>query len=178
MSKIMIIGATNRPSRMSAPVTAWIKRNIETFSPDTAIDIVDLGELNLPFLDEPQPPMQGNYVHEHTKVWSERVASADGFIIATPEYNAGYPAPLKNAIDFLYAEWNEKPVAFVGYGSSPAVNSIRQLKEVTTRIKMKNINVDVSIPEIWNAVDEDGVIKPEAVHGSIGELISELQSDL
>ncbi|MFT4532448.1 MAG: NAD(P)H-dependent FMN reductase [Candidatus Saccharimonadales bacterium] len=179
MSKnIMIIGASTRPERMGTAVVAWVEENLKTESPDSEIQVVDLEKLGLPFLDEPQPPMQGNYTQDHTKAWAAQVAAADGFIIVTPEYNAGYPAPLKNAIDFLYAEWSEKPVAFVGYGAGPATNSIKQLKEVTERLKMQNVEASVAIPQIWEALDDKGAIKSESVQGSIVDLIKELNTKL
>jgi len=178
MSKIMIIGATTRPGRMGKPVVAWVENNVKQHAPELDVDVVDLEELGLPFLDEAEVPMQGKYQHDHTKQWSERVSSADGFIFVTPEYNAGYPAPLKNAIDFLYAEWGEKPVAFVGYGAGPAANSIKQLREVTERIKMKNVMTEVTIPQVWEALTENGSIVEEKVQGSIQELIADLTKEL
>jgi NAD(P)H-dependent FMN reductase len=173
-NKIMIIGASTRPGRSGTAVVEWVVESVKKFSPDSIIQVIDLQELGLPFLDEPKPPMQGNYEQEHTKAWSSQVGESDGFIIVTPEYNAGYPAPLKNAIDFLYAEWGAKPVAFVGYGAGPATNSIKQLKEVTERLNMNNVDTPVAIPQIWDAFDEAGNLKPDSVQGSIETLVKDL----
>ncbi len=176
--KIMIIGASTRPKRMGTMVVSWLNKKALEYAKDLEFVVVDLEKLALPFLDEPNPPMQGDYQKEHTKAWAKQVAAADGFIIVTPEYNAGYPAPIKNALDFLYAEWGGKPVAFVGYGAGPATNAIKQLREVTDKLGMKGVEATIAIPQIWQAIDENGQIKDEAIQGSLADLIQELESKL
>ncbi len=98
--KVMIIGGSTRPGRMGKPLIKWLESSLADSNTDLEFTVVDLEELDLPFLDEPNPPMQGNYQKPHTLAWAKQVGDADGFIIVTPEYNAGYPAPLKNAMGF------------------------------------------------------------------------------
>ena len=118
------------------------------------------------------------YKNDHTLAWAKMVAAADGFVIVTPEYNAGYPAPLKNAIDYLHKEWKAKPVAFVGYGAGPATNAIKQLKEVTERLGMINIETTVTIPNIFEALDENGEPKDGFVNGTLESIDAALAARL
>ncbi len=106
----VVIGST-RPTRICADIARWILRNAQEDSP-LHYEIVDLAEVNLPFLDEPLKAALHEYAHEHTVQWSRTVSSYDGFIFVFPQYNWGYPAPLKNALDYLYIEWRDKPVTF------------------------------------------------------------------
>lgn len=99
------------------------------------MEIVDLAEVDLPFLAEPEQPATGNYTLPSTVAWSERVRGFDGLIVTVPEYNAGYPAVLKNAIDSLHAEWNGLPIGTVGYGWGAAAGAVRQLGEVLDRVQ-------------------------------------------
>ena len=121
------------------------------------VEILDLATINLPFLDEPKHPRFKDYSQEHTKKWSKTIDDADGFIIVTAEYNFGYPAPLKNALDFLYQEWNYKPVAFVSYGGiAGGTRAVQQLKQVVTAQKMVPIVEAVNIPFFTKYIDESG----------------------
>lgn len=117
MNNIAIVLGSTRPNRNGEAVAKWIykiahKRGNATF------ELVDLKDYNLPLLDEPIPASQGKYSKEHTKKWAAKIASFDAYVFVTPEYNHSMPGALKNAIDFLYKEWNNKVAGFVGYGSS------------------------------------------------------------
>src|SRR5205085_12274105 len=127
----IIIGST-RAGRKGPSIASWIyKLAKETAAFDT--ELIDLAEINLPFLDEPNHPRLHQYVHQHTLDWSAKIIPADAFIFVTPEYNYGYSAPLKNAIDFLYREWLYKPVAIVSYGGvSAGTRAVQQLKQVVS----------------------------------------------
>src|SRR5680860_563949 len=103
---LVVVGST-RPVRVGDQLAEHVIPLVEQASGQTA-RVVDLRELGLPFLDEPRQPSDGNYVHEHTRAWSETVKSCDAVVVITPQYNGGYPAPVKNAIDFLYDEWRDK----------------------------------------------------------------------
>lgn len=173
--KIAIITGSTRDARAGKHVTDWFHGQIKD-TENVQFDVVDLAEENLPFLNEPGLPSMGNYQLESTKKWSEKISSYDGYVFVTPEYNHGYPATLKNAIDTLYAEWQKKPVAFVGYGVMGAVRSIEQLVPVVAQIGMVPIpNATVNVIESYATVDEHGSIKTEAIKGSGAEkLVTEL----
>src|SRR5690606_31216744 len=112
---LMVIIASTRPGRVGKPLADWlVAAAVEHGAFD--IDVADLKEIDLPMMDEPEHPMLGRYVNEHTKKWSARVAAADAFVMLTPEYNHSFTAPLKNAIDYLNREWKRKPVAIASYG--------------------------------------------------------------
>src|SRR5437870_5672231 len=115
MFSLKIIIASTRPGRKGPFIGSWIFE-LSTQKKMFDAGVLDLAIINLPFLDEPHHPRLQQYQQEHTKNWSKLINSADAFIIVTPEYNYGYTAPLKNALDFLYHEWSYKPVAFVSYG--------------------------------------------------------------
>lgn len=119
-SRVMVIVASTRPGRLGPAIAAWFLAASAAQEVAGSIDVADLAEIGLPLLDEPEHPSSGVYVHEHTRQWSARVAAADAFVVVTPEYNYGMPATLKNALDFLSAEWKWKPVGFVSYGNTSA----------------------------------------------------------
>jgi len=125
---------------------------------------VDLAELGLPLLDEPNHPRLGQYTQQHTKDWSAIVDAADAFVFVTPEYNYGYPASVKNAIDYLHREWQHKPVGFVSYGGVAAgTRAVQQLKQVVTTLRMLPVTDSVNIPFYNQFLDADGVFQPNAV---------------
>ncbi|WP_413451587.1 NAD(P)H-dependent oxidoreductase [Georgenia phoenicis] len=130
--KIGIVVSSSRPTRIGHKVAEWVASQAPE---STEVDVVDLAEIELPFLAEPEQPATGNYTLPTTVAWSERVRSYDGLVITVPEYNAGYPALLKNAIDSLHAEWKDLPIGVVGYGWGAAANAARQLGEVLDRVQ-------------------------------------------
>lgn len=131
----VIVGST-RPGRMGAKVTRWICSRAD-LQPMLQVDLLDLAEVSLPFLDEPEEPSTGNYAHRHTRDWSRRIAALDAVMLVTPEYNNSFPAPLKNALDFVYAEWRRKPVGLVGYGmTSAGTRAVAALWPVVTTLGM------------------------------------------
>ena len=128
------------------------------------MDVVDLAELNLPMLDEPNHPRLRQYTHQHTKDWSARIAGSDAFVIVTPEYNHGYSAPVKNAIDYLHHEWHYKPVGFVSYGGVAAgTRAMQQLKQVVTALRMLPLTDAVNIPFHTQFLDDDGRVQANEV---------------
>jgi NAD(P)H-dependent FMN reductase len=154
----VIIGST-RPGRAGLPIAQWfIGRAIDHGAFD--VRVVDLAELNLPFLDEPNHPRLHEYTHEHTKNWSAIVSASDAFVIVTPEYNFGLTAPVKNAIDFLHQEWKDKPIGFVSYGGIAAgTRAVQQLKQVVTTLKMLPVFESVNIPFHTQFIDEEGEVQ-------------------
>ena len=124
---------------------------------DLDVELVDLRDWPLPFFDQQTPPMMGNYTDPLQQRWAEQVARADGFVLVTPEYNHGYPAVLKNALDHLYAEWNGKPVGFVGYGGpGGGLRAVEQLRQVVIELGMVPMRQQVAVPAVYAAFDEHG----------------------
>lgn len=130
--KIGIVISSSRPTRIGPKVAEWVA----SLAPEAAeVELVDLAEIDLPFLAEPEHPATGNYRLPSTLAWAEQVRGYDGLIITLAEYNAGYPAVVKNAIDTLHAEWKDLPIGIVGYGWRAAASAVRQLGEVLERVQ-------------------------------------------
>jgi NAD(P)H-dependent FMN reductase len=160
MPNLMVIVASTRPTRVGMAVGRWFADRA-TEHPAFDVDLVDLAELDLPFMDEPEHPRFARYVHEHTKRWSARVKAADAFVFVTPEYNHGYNAPLKNAIDFLHHEWEHKPVGFVSYGGVAAgTRAVQQLKPVVAVLRMTPMSDGVYIPFVHQHLDSERRFTP------------------
>jgi NAD(P)H-dependent FMN reductase len=122
---------------------------------DLTFTLCDLRMEQLPFLDDPTPPIMGQYSQGKVQDWADKISRYDGFLIVTPEYNHGYPAVLKNALDLIYKEWNGKPVAFVSYGAvSGGIRAVEQLRQVVIELRMIPLKDELSIPFIWAAFDE------------------------
>ena len=156
MAKIKIITGSNRPGRFNPQPVAWIK-SIAEIVPGIEIEVLDLAAINLPFLDETMPPMMHQYEHAHTKAWADKISAADGFVFVTPEYNHAYPAVLKNAIDYLFKEWNYKPVSFVSYGAiAGGARAVEQLRSLASVLNMFALKEQVVIPNYWGGLNEAG----------------------
>jgi NAD(P)H-dependent FMN reductase len=151
----VIIGST-RPGRAGLPIAEWfvdLVRRQGSFD----VEVADLAEIGLPLLDEPNHPRLRRYVHQHTKEWSARIDRADAVVIVTPEYNYGYPAAVKNALDYLHEEWQYKPIGFVSYGGVAAgTRAVQQLKQVVTTLKMIPVTESVNVPFYFSLMNEDG----------------------
>ncbi|MDQ2897109.1 MAG: NAD(P)H-dependent oxidoreductase [Actinomycetota bacterium] len=161
MPRLLVIIASTRPGRVGLPVGRWFAERV-TAHGGFELELVDLVEFELPFLDEPKHPRLGDYRQEHTRAWSEIVARADAVVMVTSEYNYGYPAPLKNAIDYLHREWLYKPVGFVSYGGVAAgTRAVQQLKQVVTALSMMPSGPSVNIPFVAQFI-KDGAIEPNA----------------
>jgi NAD(P)H-dependent FMN reductase len=176
MPRLTIIIGSTRPGRAGLPIATWFADRAASHG-GFDVDVVDLAELNLPLLDEPNHPRLGQYIHQHTKDWSAIVDASDAFVIVTPEYNHGYPAALKNAIDYLQQEWRDKPVGFVSYGGvSAGTRAVQQLKEVVTTLKMLPVVEAVSIPFHPQFIGDDGRVQAneimkQAADAMLGELV-------
>ncbi len=158
MPKLHVILASTRPGRAGEPIADWfVERAVSHGAFD--VELVDLAEVALPFMDEPNHPRLRRYTHEHTRAWSARVDSADAFVFVTPEYNYGLTAPLKNAIDYLHFEWQHKPVGFVSYGGVAAgTRAVQMLKQVVTTLKMVPLFEAVNIPFHTRFIDDEGAL--------------------
>jgi NAD(P)H-dependent FMN reductase len=125
-------------------VAQWVL-NIANTRADASFELIDLAEVNLPFLDEPMPAILGQYAHAHTREWASRIASYDGFVFITPEYNHSFPAVLKNALDYLYAEWNDKAAGFVSLGGGGGLRAVEQLRLVLAELKVATVRAQVAL---------------------------------
>src|SRR6478672_10618517 len=132
-ARVSVIIASTRPHRIGHRVAQWV---LDAVPDGCDVTVHDLRELALPFLDEPGQPADGNYAHEHTRKWSAAMQATDALVLVMPEYNRGYNAALKNAIDFLYAEWEGLPVGCVGYGWHGASYAKSALRQTLERVKM------------------------------------------
>jgi NAD(P)H-dependent FMN reductase len=152
---LQIIIASTRPGRVGPSVASWIhQRAIAHGGFD--VELIDLAEVNLPMFDEPNHPRLHQYVHQHTKDWSATIDRADAFIFVIPEYNYGFNAAIKNAIDYLNAEWKHKPVGFVSYGGVGAgTRAVQMLKQVITALSMVPVFDAVNIPFIQQFLDDE-----------------------
>ena len=170
----IIIGST-RPGRVGPAVAAWIIDRARARG-DFDVVVTDLAELNLPMFDEPNHPRLHQYVHQHTKDWSAIVEASDAFIFVIPEYNYGFNAATKNAIDYLNSEWLNKPAGIVSYGAVAAgTRAAQMLKQVLTALKMMPMVEAVNIPFVHSHLDEDGRLKPtEAMEASATAMLDEL----
>lgn len=163
MPKLLIIIASTRPGRIGLPVAEWFMDRAREHA-GFELDLVDLAVLNLPLLDEPAHPRLRQYTKPHTKAWSATVEAADAVVMVTAEYNYGYPAALKNAIDYLHHEWRHKPVGFVSYGGVAAgTRSVQQLKQVVTALSLLPVTASVNIPFVTQFLGEDQVIRGNEV---------------
>jgi NAD(P)H-dependent FMN reductase len=125
-------------------VAKWVLE-IASRRDDAEFELIDLRDYPLPHLDEPMPPSMGGYSHDHTNQWAERIASFDGFVMVTPEYNHGTSGVLKNAIDYLYAEWNNKAVGFVSYGAVGGARAAEHLRLVAAELQMADVRQQVPL---------------------------------
>lgn len=146
---------SNRAHRICPEIAAWVQRALRSAGL-REIDLVDLQEIDLPFLDEPIPPARGVYEHEHSVRWSELVSSYSGFVFVFPQYNWGYPAVLKNALDFLYHEWANKPAGLVTYGTRGGGLAAAQLKQVLQGLHMRSTETNIEIETDEAMLTRDG----------------------
>ncbi len=170
----IIIGST-RPGRVGPAVAAWIARRAEEHG-GFDVQVTDLAELDLPMFNEPDHPRLRRYAHQHTKDWSALVDGSDAFVFVTPEYNSAFNAAIKNAIDYLHAEWQHKAAGIVSYGGVAAgTRAAQMLKQVLTALKVMPVPEAVNIPFVREYLDEDGRFKPaEAMDASAAAMLDEL----
>ncbi len=141
--KIAIILGSTRPGRKGKAVADWVYERAAQRT-DADYQLIDLLDHPLPFLDEAMPPSMGQYAGEHTKAWAATIAPFDGFVFVTPEYNHSTSSALKNAIDFIYGEWNNKAAAFVGYGSLGAARAIEHLRAICAELQIADVRQQLS----------------------------------
>lgn len=157
MITLYVITGSTRPGRFNIQPTNWIY-TLAKEQINTAVKLIDLATINLPFYNEPKTPKSKEYHYDYTKAWSKKIALADGFIFVTPEYNHSYSGVLKNAIDYLFYEWNNKPVSFVSYGATAGgARAVEHLRGVVGELGMYDIREHVILPNYWEHTNKDGV---------------------
>jgi NAD(P)H-dependent FMN reductase len=144
MLKVAIIVGSTRPNRVGRIVGDWVATVAEKRE-DAEFTLIDLLEVGLPLLDEGLPPLTGQYTQQHTRDWAATVAEFDAFLIVTGEYNHSIPAALKNAIDFIHAEWNNKAAGFVSYGADSGIRAVEQLRNVMAELQVATVREQVKL---------------------------------
>ncbi|GAB3362775.1 NADPH-dependent FMN reductase [Modestobacter lapidis] len=153
---LQVVAASTRPGRKGIAVARWVQRLAEEHG-GFDVELVDLAEVGLPLFDEPNHPRLQQYTHQHTKDWSATVARADAFVFVTPEYNHSFPAALKNALDYLNAEWADKAAALVSYGGvSAGLRAATALKPVLNALRMVPVVEAATIPFVQQFLTDDG----------------------
>jgi NAD(P)H-dependent FMN reductase len=175
MLKIAIILGSTRPGRNGEAVARWVNEIAQKRS-DAEFELVDLADFNLPLLDEPVPPSMGQYTKPHTIAWSKKIGSFDGYVFVTPEYNHATSGALKNAIDFLFNEWNDKAAGFVGYGGNGGARAIENLRLVMGELKVADVRAQVGLSLITDfenySVFKPGPHQEPAVNAMLDQVIA------
>jgi NAD(P)H-dependent FMN reductase len=175
MIKIAIILGSTRPNRNGEAVAKWVCEVAKTRS-DAESELVDIKDFNLPLLDEPVPPSMGQYSKPHTKAWAAKIGSFDAYVFVTPEYNHGTSGALKNAIDFLFAEWNNKAAGFVSYGGAGGARAVEHLRLILAEVQMATVRNQVLLSLFTDfenfSVFKPGPTKEQSVNDMLDQVIA------
>lgn len=175
MTKIAIIVGSTRPGRVSGTVANWV-HTIASKRPNASYDIVDIAEFNLPIYDEALPAALGKYDNEHTRAWASAIADFDGFVIVTPEYNHGAPSALKNALDFLYAEWNNKAAGFVSFGSAGGVRAVEHLRLIAAELQIATVAAQLQLPIALDFANYPEFTPGETREAELGRVLDQVEN--
>lgn len=156
--KIGIVLGSTRPGRLGAQVADWVLAQAGQRT-DATYELVDLKDFDLPLLDEVIPPSQAQYQNDHTKAWAAKVAEFDGYVFVTPEYNHSTSGALKNALDFVYGEWNNKAAGFVSYGAAGGVRAVEHLRLIVGELQIADVRQQVAI-SLMNDFEQWTTLKP------------------
>jgi NAD(P)H-dependent FMN reductase len=162
MIRIGIILGSTRPNRIGEAVAQWVHELARKRS-DASFELIDIRDYDLPLLDEPIPPSQGKYSKDHTKRWAATIDRFDAFVFVTPEYNHSTSGALKNAIDFLYREWNNKAAGFVSYGSAGGVRAVEHLRLIMAELQIADVRAQVTL-SLFTDFEKFSTFKPAAMH--------------
>jgi NAD(P)H-dependent FMN reductase len=162
VTKIAIIIGSTRPGRNGEAVAKWVHEHASKRT-DAQFELVDLKDYNLPHLDEAIPPSMGQYSQPHTHEWAAKIASYDGYIFVTPEYNHSTSGALKNAIDFLYGEWNNKAAGFVSYGSVGGTRAVEHLRLIMAELQIADVRAQVAL-SLATDFENYHIFTPAAYH--------------
>ena len=173
MIRVAIIIGSTRPGRKAGAVARWVY-DIASRRDDAEYELVDIQDFHLPLLDEPIPPSQGKYSQPHTRTWAAKIDSYDAFVFVTPEYNHGIPGALKNAIDFVYREWNNKAAGFVSYGSVGGARAVESLRLVMGELMVADVRQQVTL-SLYADFEKMTTFKPAPAHEkSVGTMLDQL----
>jgi NAD(P)H-dependent FMN reductase len=173
MLKIAVIIGSTRPGRVGESVAKWVYELAKKRT-EAEFELVDINDFNLPLLDEPVPPIMGQYSKPHTKVWAAKIGSFDGYVFVTPEYNHGISGALKNAIDFLFREWNDKSAGFVSYGGAGGVRAVEHLRLVMAEVQVATVRNQVAL-SLFTDFENYTNFKPAAHHEkSVSQMLDQL----
>jgi NAD(P)H-dependent FMN reductase len=175
MVRIAVVVGSTRPGRRSRQVADWVLTRATSRGGDD-FEMLDLADHDLPLLDEPMPPSLGNYTNEHTKVWARTIVQYDGFIFVTAEYNHSVPGVLKNALDYLYAEWNNKAAGFVSYGSAGGVRAVENLRLICGELQMADVRAQVALPFATDFENFATFTPSQSSEGALEQLLDQLIS--
>ena len=175
MLNVAIIIGSTRPGRKAEDVARWVY-GIAAKRSDASFEVVDIASFDLPLLDEALPPSMGQYAQPHTKAWAAKIATFDAFVFVTPEYNHSTSGALKNAIDYLFREWNDKAAGFVGYGGVGGTRAVEQLRLVMGEIKIADVRAQVAL-SLFTDFENFSTFKPgphqeAAVNAMLNDLIA------
>jgi NAD(P)H-dependent FMN reductase len=168
--QVLVILGSTREGRFGETVARWLMRQLDSRS-EADFELVDLRDYPLPLYEAPPTAEQQSTAQR----WAEKIDAADGYIVVTPEFNHGYPASLKNALDHAYREWNRKPVGFVSYGGHAAgYRAVEQLRQVAVELQMVPIREQVGIQAPWSAFDADGNLPREGTREAVERMVDDL----
>jgi len=159
MLRVAIVTGSTRPGRNSEGVARWVY-DLAIERTDAAFELVDIADYALPLLDEPMPPSLGQYTHEHTQRWAEKIGSFDAYVLVTPEYNHSTSGALKNAIDYLYREWNNKAAGFVSYGAAGGARAVEHLRLIMAELQIATVRAQVPL-SLFTDFESFTICKPE-----------------
>jgi NAD(P)H-dependent FMN reductase len=162
MLKVAVVTGSTRPGRNNEAVSSWV-HSLAAQRKDAEFELVDIASYNLPLFDEPMSPLWGRYTHEHTRLWSEKIASFDAYVFVTPEYNHSTSAALKNAIDFLYKEWNNKAAGFVSYGGHGGLRAVEHLRLIMSEVMVATVRGQVTF-SLFADFENFKTFKPNPQH--------------
>jgi NAD(P)H-dependent FMN reductase len=168
--KVGIIVGSTRPGRKGRLVADWVF-GLASRRDDADYELLDIADFGLPLLDEPRPPAMGEYLHEHTKRWAARIDACDAFVFVTPEYNHSTSGALKNAIDFLFREWNHKAAGFVGYGSMNGSRAVEHLRQIMAEIMIADVRAQVGL-SLFTDFEQDR-FQPADSHSAVANTMLE-----
>jgi NAD(P)H-dependent FMN reductase len=175
MYKLKIITSTVRPGRKGPLVASWIEEVARQHG-GFEVELLDLAAINLPMMDEPHHPVMKKYEHAHTKAWSAKIDEADAFIFVTAEYDYNYPAPLRNAIEYLFHEWQFKAAGIVSYGGvSAGTRAANALKGDLASLKIVPMQEAVNFPFFTQNISDEEQFQPNEVsHKAAITMLNEL----
>ncbi|MFY0664874.1 MAG: NAD(P)H-dependent oxidoreductase [Natronospirillum sp.] len=173
MLNIAVVTGSTRPGRNNIAVANWVLENASKRT-DANFELVDIADFNLPVLDEGMPAMYAQYSQEHTKKWSAAIAKYDGYIFVTAEYNHSITGALKNALDYLNQEFNNKAAGFVGYGSAGGVRAVEHLRQIASELQLAHVRNQVQL-SLFTDFENFSVFKPAADHvDSLNAMLDQL----